>query len=184
MQESSKTEKDSFLGVATPLKPASQHRLLWRGFLNPRSSMKGTSSPSSKLSIMSSTMVVAVKGEDSNLNGLTQCHNGPVGFGPFGEIIIRDQGGERWDGVDGDSPKPLNVYHLKGFNLSEAVVEWDDGADDLFPDPLDLIYSDKDEDPTLALLNAVEKNLHQEVKVAHSKSKDKRELFNLKSSVN
>jgi hypothetical protein len=99
----------------------------------------------------------------------------PVGFSPFGEIIIRDQGGKRWDGVDGDSPKPLNVYHPKGFSFSEVVVKWDDGVDDLFPDPLDLIHSDKDEDPTLALLKVVEENLHQEVKVAHSKSKGKRE---------
>jgi hypothetical protein len=75
VQESSKTEKVSFLGVATPLKPAPQHGHLRRGFLNPRSSMKGTSSPSSKSSIALSTMVVAVKGEDSKLNGLTQCQN-------------------------------------------------------------------------------------------------------------
>ena len=36
----------------------------------------------------------------------------------------------------------------------------------------------------MALLNAIEEDLHREVKVAQSKSKGKRELFNLKSSVN
>jgi hypothetical protein len=44
MQESSKTEKVSFLGVAVPLKPIPQQGLLKRVFLNFRSSMKGTSS--------------------------------------------------------------------------------------------------------------------------------------------
>jgi hypothetical protein len=147
--------------------------------------MRGTSSPSSKsLVVSSSTMVVVVKGEDSSLNGLTHSQNWPVGFGPFGEIIIGDQGGEHRDGMDSVSPEPLNVYHSKGFSLSEVVVEWDDGADDFFLDPLDWIYSDEDEDPTLALLKAVEEDLHQEVKVACSKSKGKRELFNLKSFVN
>jgi hypothetical protein len=67
--------------------------------------------------------------------------------------------------VDGVSPIPFNVYHPKDFSLSEAVVEWDDGADDFFPDPLDWIYSDKDEDSTMALLNAVEEDFHREVKL-------------------
>jgi hypothetical protein len=129
-------------------------------------------------------MVVVVKGEDSSLNGLTQSQNWLVGFSPSREIIVRDQGGELWDGVDGDSPKPLNVYHPTGFSLSESIVEWDNGPDDFFPNPLDWIYSDEDEDLIFALLNAVEVDLHREVKVAWSKSKGKRELFNLKSSVN
>jgi hypothetical protein len=73
--------------------------------------------------------------------------------------------------VDGVSPKPLNVYYPKGFSLSEAAIEWDDGADDFFPDLLDWIFSVKDEDPTLALLNAVEEDLHREVKVARPKPK-------------
>jgi hypothetical protein len=91
VQEYSKTEKGSFLGVAAPLKSAPQQGLLRRGFRNPRSTMKGTSSPSSKSPVASSsTMVVAVKGEDSNLNGLTHSQKWPVGFSPSGEIIIRD----------------------------------------------------------------------------------------------
>jgi hypothetical protein len=107
-----------------------------------------------------------------------------LAFGPSGEIIVRDQGGELWDGVDGDSPKPLNVNPPTGFSLSEVIVEWDDGSDDFFLDPLDWIYSDEDEDLTLVLSNAVEEDLHREVEVARPKSKGKRELFNLKSSVN
>jgi hypothetical protein len=107
MQESSKTEKVSFLGVAVPLKPIPQQGLLRQGFLNFRSSMKGTSSPLFKsLIASSSTMVVAVKGEDSNLNRLTQSHHWPVGFDPSRE----------------NSPKPLNIYHPKGFSLPEVLL--------------------------------------------------------------
>ena len=68
--------------------------------------------------------------------------------------------------------------------MSGEVVEGDNGADDFFPDPLDWIYSDEDGGPTMALLNTVEEDFNQEVKVACSKSKGKRKLFNLKSSVN
>ena len=59
---------------------------------------------SKSLVALSSTMVVVLKGEDSSLNGLTQSQNWLVGFSPSGEIIVRDQGGELWDGVDSDSP--------------------------------------------------------------------------------
>jgi hypothetical protein len=81
-------------------------------------------------------------------------------------------------------PNHLMFYYPKGFSLSKAAIGWDDREDDFFPDPLDWIFSVKDEDPTLALLNAVEEDLHREVKVARSKPKGKRELFNLKSSIN
>ena len=40
-----------------------------------------------------------------------------------------------------------------------------------------MLDCDKDEDPTLALLDAVEEDFHQEVKVNQPKSKGKRELF-------
>jgi hypothetical protein len=43
---------------------------------------------------------------------------------------------------------------------------------------------DKDEDPTLALLDAIKEDFCQEVKVAQPKTKGKRKLFSLKSSVN
>ena len=59
------------------------------------------------------------------------------------------------------------------------LVEWDDGTDDSFLDPLDWPYSDK-EDLPLALLKAVE----EDFKVAQAKYKGNRELRNLKSSVN
>jgi hypothetical protein len=51
----------------------------------------------------SGTLVVA-KGEDFKLNGLTQSQKWPVGFSPSRENVVWDQGGEIWDGVNGDSP--------------------------------------------------------------------------------
>jgi hypothetical protein len=98
-----------------------------------------------------STLVFRVKGEDPSFNGLSQSKNWPVGFGPSREIIVREEGGELWDGMDGDSTVPLNVYPPTGSSLDEALVEWDDGTDDSFLDPLDWPYSDE-EDPSLALL--------------------------------
>jgi hypothetical protein len=48
---------------------------------------------------------------------------------------VWDQGGEVWDGVDGDSPKPLYVYPPVGFSSSEEIVEWDQEEDDSPPTP-------------------------------------------------
>ena len=111
-----------------------------------------------------SSLVSTVKGEDPSLIGLSQSQNWPVGFGPSREIIVREEGGKLWDGVDGVSPIPLNVYPPMGSNLDGALVEWDDGTDESFLDPLDWPYSDE-EDPPLALLKAVE----EDFKVARAK---------------
>jgi hypothetical protein len=90
---------------------------------------------------------VVVSGSPSLSTRLSQLQIWPVGFGPSGEIIVRDEGRELWDGLDGDSPIPLKVYHPMGSSL----VEWDDRSDDSFLDPLDWPYSDE-EDPPLPLL--------------------------------
>jgi hypothetical protein len=34
----------------------------------------------------------AVKGEDFRMNGLTQSHKRPVGFGSSGEVVVWEQG--------------------------------------------------------------------------------------------
>ena len=81
--------------------------------------------------------------------------------------------------MDGVSPIPLNVYPPMGSSMDRVLVEWDDGTDEPFLDPLDWPYSDK-EDLPLALLKAVE----EDFKVAWAKFKGNRELLNLKSSVN
>jgi hypothetical protein len=99
---------------------------LQRGFLN--SSLAGQVSP--KVSVVSPTTldakedeVVRVppllgrcvspkvdKGEDLRVNSLIGSKKWPVGFGPSGKVIVRDQGVEVWDGEDGASPSPLGVY--------------------------------------------------------------------------
>ena len=55
----------------------------------------------------------------------------------------------------------------------------------LSPDPFDWVLGyGEDEDPTLALLDAVKEDFCREVKVARPKTKGKKKLFNLKSSIN
>jgi hypothetical protein len=38
------------------------------------------------------------------VNGLIESQKWPVGFGPSGEVVVRDQGVEVCDGEDGVSP--------------------------------------------------------------------------------
>jgi hypothetical protein len=66
----------------------------------------------------SGSLVVA-KGEDFKLNGLTQSQKWPVGFSPSREIVVWDQGGEIWDGANGDSPYPLD-----GFSPTLSIGCW------------------------------------------------------------
>ena len=84
--------------VAVP-KPS----LLRRGFLNSRSSVKGTPHASKMPIVLSTLSEVVEEREDSNWNGLLQSQNWSVGFGPFGEIAV-------WD-KDGDNLFPLVVCH-------------------------------------------------------------------------
>jgi hypothetical protein len=46
------------------------------------------------------------------------------------------------------------------------------------------VDGEEDDDPSLAILEDIEEDYHQVVKVAHPKSKGKKELLNLKSSIN
>jgi hypothetical protein len=43
---------------------------------------------------------------------------------------------------------------------------------------------DQGEDPSLAILDAIEEEFHRETMVVCQKTKDRRELLNLKSSIN
>jgi hypothetical protein len=152
-----------------------------RGFLN--RSMQPTLLP--KVSVVSSSTLVAKKvgvegtpsvlggcgspnvgkDEDSGFNGLIQSQKWPVGFGLNGESIMWDQGDEFWYGEDGDSPYPLGVLHL-----------------DM---PLDCaLDGDEDDDPSLAILDAIDEEFHWKTMVARQKTKGMRELLNLKSSIN
>jgi hypothetical protein len=100
-------------------------------------------------------------GEDSRLNGLTQSQKWPVGFGSSEEIVVWDQGCEIWDE---EYPFSLNAYPPNMF------LGW-------------LSDSEEDEDTSLVLVDAFE-DYHPVGKVARHKSKGKRELLNLKSSIN
>jgi len=95
------------------------------------------------------------KGEDLRVNCLVESQKWPVGFSPFEEVVVWDQGTEVWDGEDGVSPFPLGVYS---------------------PD-------EEDEAPLLAILNASssEEEFHRESMVARQKTKDRREMLNLKT---
>jgi hypothetical protein len=89
---------------------------------------------------------------------LVESQRWSVGFSPFGEVVMWDQGDEVWDGEDGVSPFPLGVYP---------------------PD-------EEDEAPLLAILDArvSEEEFHRESMVVRQKTKGKKEMLNLKSSIN
>jgi hypothetical protein len=130
------------IGAVAAPKPS----LLWRGFLNSRSSVKGTH-VSKMLIVLLTLLEVVEERENSSWNGLLQSQNWPVGFRPSVEIVV-------WD-KDGHNLFPIDVCHP-----SKEIDEWD-----YFPDPLDWDY-DEEEDPALALLDAIEEDFHKEVKVA------------------
>jgi hypothetical protein len=83
---------------------------------------------------------------------LPKPQNCPIGDGQFGGIVVWDKGGKLWGGGDGgvgDFLVPLDIYHP--FEMDE----WD-----YSPDPLDWDY-DKEKDPALALLDAIEEDFHK-----------------------
>jgi hypothetical protein len=104
------------------------------------------------------------KGVDVRLNGSIQSRKWLVGSSPYGEIIVRDQGDGVWVGEDGDSPHPLGVY------TPDRPLDW-------------VLDGDEEEDPSLAILDSIEEDFLQEVKVAHLKANGRRGLLNPKSSI-
>jgi len=99
------------------------------------------------------------KGETPISNGLIQSQEWPVGFSPSGEIVLWEQGEK------GDSPNPLGVIP------PDLLLEWEsDGAED--------------EDSALALLDNIEEEFHRDNMGKRHKIKGRRELQNLKSSIN
>jgi hypothetical protein len=81
------------------------------------------------------------------------------------EIVVWDQGAEGWVGEEGDSPYPLGVFPLG------MPLDWvSDGVED--------------EDTSFALLDAIVYDFHRIYKGKHLKIKVRRELQNLKSSIN
>jgi hypothetical protein len=105
------------------------------------------------------------KVDDSRVNGLSQSQKWPVSFGPFGEVIVWEQGDEIWDGEDGDSPYPLGVLP------PNMALDWE----------LDRV---EDKDSSLAIMDAFEEDFLRKVNVTQPKTKDRREFLNLVSTIN
>jgi len=96
---------------------------------------------------------------------LIQSQEWPVGFCPSGEIVVWDQGVEDRVGEEGDSPYPLSVC------LLDMPLDWDsDGVEDV--------------DTSFAFLDAMEEDFLRGNKGKRLKTKGRRELQNLKSSIN
>jgi hypothetical protein len=174
-------------GVAARLKVVKQsvpaRAILRRGFLNSSMPVQPLLSP--KVSTASSSSLVAKedgvegiptllgdcstpnddKAEDSKINGLIQSQKWPIGIGPDGEFVVWDHGDAIWNGEVGDSPFPLGILH------PNMPMDW----------AMDGVYS---EDPSLAILDAIEEEFHLAKLIAHQKTKGRRELMNLKSFIN
>jgi hypothetical protein len=105
------------------------------------------------------------KGEDSKINGLIQSQKWSAGVGLDGEIVVWDHGDEIWNGEDGESPLPLGILH------PDMPLDW----------AMDGVHG---EDPSLAIMDAIEEEFHRERIIARQKTKGRRELLNLKSSIN
>jgi hypothetical protein len=104
------------------------------------------------------------KGDDFRVNGLSQSHKWPIGFGPSREVVW-EQGDEIWDGEDRDSPYPLDILP------PNMALDWE-------------LDSVEDKDPSLPILDAFEEDFLRKVKVVHLKTKGRREILNLVSSIN
>jgi hypothetical protein len=165
-------------GVAVSMKAGAKHSTPVRSFLRRgffKNSLAVHVSPhlSPKVSVATpSTLVLkedGVKGAPSLLcevfNGLIQSQKWPVSFGPSREIVMWDEDNEVWDGEDGDSLVPFGVF------LPGMLLDW-------------ALNGVEDEDPSSTILDAIEEDFHREVKVARPKTKGRRQLLNLKSSIN
>jgi hypothetical protein len=144
--------------LAVSVKDKGSSPALMRGFL--RRGFLNPSPGSVKEGAAASSSSIAIKGEVS----LTQSQKWPVGIGPS-KVVVREQGDELWDGEDGDFPLPLGVFP------PDWALDWE-------------LESDEGLDPSLAILDAIEENFHRGVKAARPKSKGRREVLNLASSIN
>jgi hypothetical protein len=111
------------------------------------------------------TSPIAEKEVNFTTNGLIQSQKWPVGFGPSGEIVVWDQGDEVWLGEEGDSPYSLGVCP------PSMPLDWAlDGVED--------------KDSSFTILDAIEEDFHQVKNGTRLKIKGRREMLNLKSSIN
>lgn len=168
-------------------KPSNSNKgFLLGGFLNPSPAVKVSTPHTSLLESVDSSSTMDVKeagvvgipsllsdcvtptigkDDDFRVNGLSQSQKWPVGFGPSREVVIWEQGDQIWNGEDGDSPYPLGVLP------PNMALNWE-------------VDSVEKEDPSFAILDAFEEDFLWEVKVAHPKTKGRKEILNLVTSIN
>lgn len=73
---------------------------------------------------------------------------------------------------------------LVGFDLIEEIAVWEKDDDFWEGLPLDWVMGGLQDEESLAILDALEEDIHQDKMIARQKTKGKRELLNLKSSIN
>jgi len=100
-------------------------------------------------------------------DGLIQSQKWLVGFGLFGEIVVWDQGVEDLVGEEEGKER------LKCCSLSAPDMPLDWASDGV-----------EDEDLSFAILDAIKEGFHRVKKGTRRKTKGRRELLNLESSIN
>lgn len=83
-----------------------------QGFLKPSSSTVAHPQPSPVVLGLSvdRSPPATDKGGAIRSTGLVQSQKWPVSFGPSSGLVVRDQGGDFWDGEDGYFPYPLGFF--------------------------------------------------------------------------
>jgi hypothetical protein len=134
------------------------------------------------------------KGEDLRMNSLIESQKWPVDFGSSGEVVVRDQGVEVWDGVDGASPSPLGVYppdmHLDWAEDCEEdeaqlleILDASVSEEEFFQESMVARQKTK-ENVSGDFTDVIEEDLLRIVKLGRHKIKGRRELLNLNNSIN
>jgi hypothetical protein len=99
------------------------------------------------------------------VNGLTQSQKWPISFYPSQEVVAWEQHDGVWDREDSDSLYPLGILP------PDLALAWE-------------LDSVEDTNLSLVILEAIEEDYHRGVKVARPKTKGRREVLNLASSIN
>jgi hypothetical protein len=124
-------------------------------------------SPECSLPFEGCASPIAEKEVNFKSDGLIQSQKWLVGFGLFGEIVVWDQRVEDLVGEEEGKER------LKCCSLSAPDMPLDWASDGV-----------EDEDPSFAILDAIKEDFHQVKKGTRRKTKGRRELLNLESSIN
>jgi hypothetical protein len=104
--------------------------------------------------------------------------------------VVKDVGVESLPSLP-SCPPPVegNGFSLSrnwpsGFDLNGEIVVWEKDDDFWEGLPLDWEMDGVQDEESLAILDALEEDIHRDKMIARQKTKGKRELLNLKSSIN